>query len=70
MSEQVKHVDAFDNEVNIGDTIAFCYTKWQGHTRMAKAVVVGMSDKSFRVEVERYGRMTKVSILKVKAVKL
>lgn len=70
MSEPIKHVDAFDNEVNIVDTIAFCHTKWQGNTRMAKAAVVGMPAKSFQIEVERYGEIAKASILKVKAVKL
>ncbi|MGL5708508.1 MAG: hypothetical protein ACRDDF_09645 [Aeromonas sp.] len=68
MSEPIKHVDAFDTELTVGDTVAFCFTKWQGHTRMVKGTVKGLTPKSIHVEVE--GRTAPVTILKVKAVKL
>ena len=68
MSEPIKHVDAFDTEVSIGDTIAFCYTMWQGYTRMVKGTVIGLAPKSFHVEMAN--RTAPVTILKVKAVKL
>ena len=71
MSEPINysvHTDAFGTEVSYGDTVAFCFTKWQGHTRMVKGTVIGTAAKSFHIEVE--GKAGKVTILKVKVVKL
>ncbi|MGL5189986.1 MAG: hypothetical protein ACRC7S_10110 [Cetobacterium sp.] len=70
MSEPIKHVDAFGTEVSIGDTIAFCNTKYQGYTRMDKAEVVGFTATNFRISIVRFDKPVVTSIMKVKAVKL